>query len=221
MLRAFTFATVAFIWLSTQSATIGQLVRSAYQPGFVELSPGAIAADADVTWIATKPADLEFREYLTKSGKPVCVLHLQPGEYILVSDVIDWDARKRTRTTHVITVGDGPTPTPIPPKPIPDTLTGFAGEVQLLARTLTTPRDALIELGRNFESVASQIAGGGITSREAAEKKVAELNKQVTPRLTGVKPLADLIHKHLEQNARDLQGTLAAFRAIAEGLAAI
>lgn len=226
MMRAAREATAAAIFMLLICACAhGQVVRESYRPGFIELSAGDVADGVDITWEAKQPLDLDFREYLTKAGKPVCVLYLPPGEFILVCDVIDWDARKRTKTTHVITVV-GPTPPQPPqpgptPPPTPEPLSGFAGEVQRLARSLTTPREALLELGRNFDAVASQIAAGGIRQREEAERKVAALNKPLTPKLTGSTPLAKLLNDYLEKNARDLQSTLEAFREIAKGLAAI
>lgn len=88
-------------------------------PGLIELRIDELPAGADITWEARQPLSLPFRTY---ENGAVIVFHtadsgVKPGGQIVVtSDVIDWEGRKRDKTSYIITI-EGPTP---PPDPKPD-----------------------------------------------------------------------------------------------------
>lgn len=100
--------------------------------------PLEAAEGADISWDAVQPVTLDFR--ITPSG----VLYTHSvyavnGKIVVRSDVIDWEARKRDKTTWIVTVqGNVPTPpppvdpnVPTPPVdpnvPLPNTVPDFFG----------------------------------------------------------------------------------------------
>ena len=90
-------------------------------PGLRELRFPNVALDADVTWEAKKPLDLDWRSFELASGETSFLWCARAGEtYVVAIDVIDWEARKRTRKTWIVEVEGGPDPGPGPNPPGPD-----------------------------------------------------------------------------------------------------
>lgn len=220
------FARSLFVVLALlASGVYAQAVRGTYPPGFVELNPGEVAAGADVTWEARQPLDLDWREYITvDTGARVAVMYLKPGRYVMVADVIDWDARKRFKKTFIIDVEGTPEPVPpTPPAPVPDDLTSFEKTVRDVSRASLVDKALIHQLGDNFATVASMIAAGGIHTTEDAETKLKELNKPLRDGLANAQQLEDLLRQHLKVVApkgSDVKKTGAVFKSIAKGLKA-
>jgi hypothetical protein len=87
----------------------------------LDVEPGD---SVDIDWEARDPIRLPARSY---EGGRVFVFWSGDGDAVLwiVSDVIDWDARTRTKTRWLVTLGDGdgpddPDDPPDPPDPPPD-----------------------------------------------------------------------------------------------------
>jgi hypothetical protein len=150
-------------------------IRMTVKPGLIELRLNPVApVGADVSWDSRTPLALDYRTY--EMGN-VLVTYATSGQIVVISDVIDWEAKQRTKTTWIVEVeGFKPDPTPDPdptPLPIP---TGLAGEVYRLAKAINEPAKA-IKYADNFAAVSSMIGAGAIVTVEQARDKILELNK--------------------------------------------
>ena len=178
--------TAAAVIVLTLSA-LAQLVAGAepkrvtVAPGMIELRLEAVPDDSDISWEARSPLTLDYRVY--EKGTVFVTARATPGQFIVSSDVIEWDAKKRTKTTWIVTVGSPPDPGP-DPRPDPTIPQGFAGEVYRVARPINEPAKALA-YATNFETIASKIAAGGITSIQQAHDEITAIN---LPLATGSVP---------------------------------
>lgn len=131
----------------------------------------------DVSWEAREPLDLYFLTERTAGGK-ACVFFYVAGErVVIVSDVIDWDGRKRTKDTWIVTT-EGPAPPPPgpqPPTPQPDRYGLSAVAKAALAKV--TDRSLQAALAANFSSTASAVAAGGLRSVDDARKAIQVANR--------------------------------------------
>jgi len=141
----------------------------------------AVQSPADVTvdWEARDPLTLEWKSYKTIDGKSVVVFWMTGDQAVLVSDLIDWEHRKREKTTWIVTVGD------VPPDPNPPTPPGPQPEVFGL-ETLARESKALIRsdgqqfiptVAANFESTASAVAAGGLKTIQSAREAIQASNR--------------------------------------------
>lgn len=74
-----------------------------------------------VDWEVRDPEDLEFATFRTSDGMSTAVLCVcGTSRIIVVGDVIDWDARTRSKVKWIITPKNPPDPTPPEPDPGPD-----------------------------------------------------------------------------------------------------
>jgi len=202
------------------AAAAAQTTSLEVKPGLIEVSVPA-PKDANISWEARDPLDLQFLVFETSDHRSVCVLHLLRGRAVIISDVIDWDARTRTKESWIITVeGDAPDPDPDPePDPPGPDLEGFALEVYQQVQPLRKPADAK-RLADNFDAVVSQIAAGGVSSATEARDSVSEKNRALSlgPEW---KPFGQWLGREFNVRARTLPGTRQAFELTAQGLRAV
>ena len=167
------------------SLGLAETVEITRQPGFVELVAKDTPQGASITWEPRKPFTLPLLDRMNLDMDRVCILHLQPGEYVVLLDVIDWDNRKRIKTNYVITIeGDAPEPDPDPdpdPEPIPpapDDLTAFGKEIRQLAIASTIPAKTKL-LADPCEVVASATRAGRYRSAAESRSDLAKLTLKV------------------------------------------
>jgi len=135
--------------------------------------------DVTVDWEARDPLTLEWKSYKTIDGKSVVVFWMQGDQAVLISDLIDWEHRKREKTTWIVTVGD------VPPDPSPPTPPGPQPEVFGLetisreSRVLIRPegQQFLPAVAANFESTASAVAAGGLRTIQSAREAIQTSNR--------------------------------------------
>ena len=175
--------TCALVWiLALASAAMGQSKPVAIAPGLADISID-VPAGADVSWEARDPLTFAFKTYMTTDGKSVACFYLPRGQAVMVSDVIDWDNRSRTKTTWVITIdGDEPEPEPDPdpepdPEPDPD-LSPVGKTVFDIAATINDPHAAR-EIANNYEIVASKMAAVSTMTVPEAIADLTALNRKV------------------------------------------
>lgn len=127
----------------------------------------------------------------------------------------------QTNTKPVILrvqIGDvepGPKPEPRP-EPKPQPLTGFAGEVQTKCAGL--PLSDRLRLADNYDSVASQIAAGGIKTLEDANEKITSLNSVLKLDKAVWRSFGEWIGSQFEQRVNTLQAASQLMAETAEGL---
>jgi len=151
------------------------------RPGLVELRLRDVPPGSDVSWEARDPLTADFKCY---EGGTVLVTYLASGSAVFASDVIDWEHRRRDRTTWIVTVdGEAPSP-PKPPPPKPDPAKpdppGLAGEVARMARAIGQPEIA----GRYataFRTAIAEINGGGLRSPVEARDRITALCTGISP----------------------------------------
>ena len=170
-------------------------------PIVIEVQPGLVAVDTefdpapttppegyvspDISWSAADPITLRFktRTSLLEGWSSLFFVAEAGKKYVIDSDVIDWQNKKRTRKRWIIrTLGTPkppkPEPTPPGPGPSPDRPDGVAGLIFDEAKKVGRPQDAL-RLAENYETVSSSIAAGGIKTMEEAQKELFGLNKEL------------------------------------------
>ena len=158
-----------------------QALDTEFQPSPAEKPEGYV--DPDISWSAADPITLRFKTRTSlKEGWSSLFFVAEPGKtYVIDSDVIDWQNKKRTRKRWIIKVEGAPVPPkPVPPGPLPSPVRpeGVAGLVFDQAKTAQSPEDAK-RLAANYETVSSMIAAGGIHTMEEAAKELFSLNKEL------------------------------------------
>ncbi len=119
-------AVVAFLVIAAFASLLigGEPIRiTKPSPGIHTLRLTSTSATADITWEAVQPLTIEWLGPFDL-GTAIVVNFPKEGVYVLASDVIDWDARKRDKTQYIVTVGKAPDITPPSPDvvpPAPDT----------------------------------------------------------------------------------------------------
>lgn len=139
--------------------------------GLVELKlSDPIFSGADISWEAKQPATLLFKGPYDQ-GTVIVFNAPSAGQYVVVADVIDWEAKKRTKTTWVVTV-EGPLPPNPPQPPLPGPVvprpTGLAGEVYDKALPLNQPA-VCRQYSARLDSVISQIGAGALRDLAAIQ----------------------------------------------------
>jgi len=154
MIRAIALAAIlavqSFAWSEVKSITVAT--------GFVELEATG-GPSVDVLWEAKDPITLPYKIYMRPTdNRLVCVLYLtKVGQYVIQSDSIDWDQKRRWRDTYVVTCVNGPNPTPTPdPEPDEPDLPGIAGETQQQIRRSGIASALISKLAADFEDVGSK-----------------------------------------------------------------
>lgn len=160
------------VLLLAQLALAGDPQRVTRAPGLFELRLPTIPAGADVSWEAKKPLSLDFRQY--ESGAAF-VSYATSGELVIVSDVIDWEGRKRDKTTWIVTI-EGTPPKPVPPDPTPPLPQGLAGEVYKLAKPIQQA-DKCLAYANNYEVVSTEIAAGAVLTLQQVRSRIVALNQ--------------------------------------------
>ena len=110
--------------------------RISAKPGLIELRLSNAPDGADISWEARQPLTQEYRQY--EKGE-VLVTHATTGQLVFVSDVIDWENRKREKTTWIVDITSTP-PSPGPaPEPQPVPLTGLSADIWKLVQPIEDP----------------------------------------------------------------------------------
>ena len=168
----------ALVWLLLASAAVAQTQSVTVSPGLNDLSVTLPNAESDVTWEARDPFAFPFNVYATADGKSVACFYIASGSAVIVSDVIDWENRSRTKTSWVITVDGEPGPEPNPsPDPKPD-LTGVALDAYKLAKKINDPKAAKA-IATNYLAVAAAVAARSDMSVLVARDDLRTKNKSV------------------------------------------
>jgi hypothetical protein len=172
------YRTVPLLWLLLTCLPAGAAGTRevAVAPGLVVLRVEA-AAGADISWEARQPMTLPLQTF---EGATACVFceHTVGRQVVVVSDVIDWDARKRDKTTWIVTVGTGPTPVPppVPPQPEPADF----GFVEFASKHASLIQSAGIKhirtVAGNFSHAADAIREGKLLSLQSATDHASRLN---------------------------------------------
>lgn len=177
-------ALVMIVFLSLAFAVFvsaGEPRRLTANPGLIELRLASTPAECDITWESREPLTLDYRVY--ENGR-VFVTYAIEGTFVVSSDVIDWNAKTRDKTTWIVTIGKLPGPGPVPPvpPPTPDPVLppGIAIDVYRTAKDIGSPAEAKA-YANNFLAVAAEIGAGAIQSTAAAAKRIGELNAVVAP----------------------------------------
>ena len=77
-------------------------------PGMIVLSVERPGPDSDISWEVRDPIDLDYRLF---EGNTLFCTHGDPGDrFVVVSDVIDWESRKRDKRTRIVRVAGDPKP---------------------------------------------------------------------------------------------------------------
>jgi len=183
-------AILVFLLLVTAWSQSGhaQVVTTRHEPGFVELVAGDVPEGASITWEPRKPLDLPILDRMNLAGQRVAIMHLQPGKYNVLLDIIDWENRKRIKRVYALVV-EGELPGPIPPSPpnptppepdVPDNpFDGLLGDIHTEARNGPWKAAQVQGLADNYETVASAIEAGGIPSIRLAAQRLRELNSKL------------------------------------------
>lgn len=153
---------VLFFSLLLSATALGEQIAMTVPVGLVELRLPEVAPGADISWEAKQPLVLPFKG--PYDNGTVIVIHASaPGQYVVVGDVIDWEAKKRTKTQFVITAeGSSPNPPQPPlPGPVVPRPTGLAGEVYDQVIQFNQPQVCL-KYSARMESVISQIGAGAV-----------------------------------------------------------
>lgn len=155
----------------------------------------------------------------------VGVSDLPPSAYTITTR-----RAKAKPSTATVMIGGGvipaPVPAPVPPKPDPKptpptpapSLTGFALEVYNAAKNL--PAADCVKLADNYESVASQIAAGGIKSLPDAQKKLEAMNAALALDKPAWTPFAAWLGGQFAAKANTLPATAELMAETAKGLRA-
>lgn len=168
---------VSWVWLLLGLTTLAAAdTRTVEAPaGLIELRISA-PAGADISWEARQPLDLPLRVY--ESSQVVVFCQHTAGKVIIQSDVIDWDARQRSKTTWIVEI-EGGNPDPVPP-PTP-TPTRFGLEKVSKEAMASVPpgesRTLAGALADNFRGVAAACAAGGIQDVDSALAEIKRLNR--------------------------------------------
>lgn len=154
--------------------------------GMIELAVEATEG-SDIQWEARAPLTLGFKVY---EGGTIFVTHSSyaiGGQLVVVSDSIDWEARKRDKTTWIVRVqGIVPTPPPdpnippVPPDPnvpLPNTVPDYYGVGAIAYREalrVNKPAEAAA-ISEQFRTQYMALHQGQILPAQAA----AAINKYV------------------------------------------
>lgn len=186
----------------------GEPKRVSVGPGLIELRLSSIPDDGGVTWESREPITLDYRVY--ENGR-VFVTYATEGTIVVSSDVIDWTAKTRDKTTWIVTVQTGPGP--VPPTPDPDLPPGIATEVYRAAKAIGNATEART-YANNFRAVAAEIGAGAITTQQVAATRIGALNASVAPGNAAWKAIGQKVGEHLNS-----QTTLPAIKKTFEDVA--
>lgn len=177
-------------------AAAGETQRVLVRPGLVEIRlPDAVAQDADITWEAREPLTLDYRSY---EGGTVLVTYMTSGQAVLVSDVIDWQAKKRDRTTWILFVQAGPGPGPAPSPTVPP---GIAQDVLKAAQSIAQPQVSR-RFAEAFRTASSEIGAGRLRTLDEVKARILELCKGIAPGSAPWQAVGTLIGQHLTATAK-------------------
>lgn len=163
------------------SAACGDTRTVQAKPGLIELRIDA-PAGADVSWESRQPLDLVIRTY--EAGNVAIFCRHNAGRVVIVSDVIDWEARKRTKTTWLVDIdGESPSPpSPPDPEPPPPEPTRYGLDRVASEALLAVPagsRSIAPAVASNFTTASGMIRAGGLRTIDAALEHVREANRAV------------------------------------------
>lgn len=144
--------------------------RITAKPGLIELRLTSAPAGADISWESRQPLTAEYRQY---EGGTVLVSYATSGQLVFVSDVIDWEAKKREKTTWIVDISSTPGPV-IPPIPEPVPLTGLAAEIWKTVQPIGDPVKAS-KYASAYEVVVSEIGAGALTTMSQVNARCKEL----------------------------------------------
>ena len=203
-------ASALAVWLCLASCLQGEVKRVTGKPDRLY----EIQLEKRCAYIVQAPLGLDVRSYNLEDGKQVLVFHSGKHAQIALTTFSNGDVIPNV-TQYVITIKPKPPgPDPNPPDPVGPT--GFAKLVLTQARAVKMSTAWARKIAINFETVASTIAAGGITTREGANKKLYELN--------GLQPKAHeafftYLEKYLTNNKVTTAEQMAyTFNKIGEGL---
>ena len=194
------------ISLALPAMLLGQVERITFPRGLCELSVSA-PDGSDVSWEARQPASLDHRIYSLADGRNVVVFVLTK-ESVIVSDVIDWDARQRIKKTWIVSP-DNPGPGP---DPDPD-LEGFSAEVFRRKALIDDDPNALrlAEVFRDVASHANELGAVVVVDDLTAGIKLLGLPNEWQPFL-------DWLSAELTDRAQSRPEIVSVYAQIAEGL---
>lgn len=159
------------------------------------VTPAPLGGDVTVDWEAREPLDLRYFTYRTAEGKSVVVFYMPADRVVMLSDMIDWEAKdrdaRRQKITWIVTYdgltpvppGPGPTPPPTPPTPPPPApdefgLVSVAKEARSKIPAGELGLDLLPRVRANFLTTASVCAAGGISTLDGARDHIRQANME-------------------------------------------
>ncbi|HLO97467.1 MAG TPA: hypothetical protein VK171_02630, partial [Fimbriimonas sp.] len=177
--------------------------RLTAKPGLVELRLTNAPAGADISWEARQPLTAEYRQY---EGGTVLVTHATSGQLVFVSDVIDWEAKRREKTTWIVDISSTPPGPVVPPEPPPTPLTGLSAEIWKLVQPIGDPVKAN-KYANAYEVVVSEIGAGALQTMSQVNARCKELLQplQSNPRDARWQAVGQLIANQLQTAATPSQ----------------
>lgn len=177
--------------------------RITAKPGLIELRLTTAPAGADISWEARQPLTAEYRQY---EGGTVLVTHATTGQLVFVSDVIDWENKKREKTTWIVDITAVPPGPDVPPEPPPKPLAGLAAEVWKTVEFIRDPVKAE-KYAATYEVVVSEIGAGALTTMSQVNARCKELllPLQSNPRDPRWQAVGQLIANSLQASATTSQ----------------
>lgn len=169
------------ITLLLSATALGEQIVMTVPAGLVELRLPEVAAGADISWEAKQPLTLPYKGPYD-NGSVIVFNAATPGQYVVTADVIDWEAKKRTKTNYIVTVEGSPPNPPQPPLPGPvvPRPTGLAGEIYDQAIRLNQPQVCL-KYSARLDSVISQIGAGALRDINSTQAAVRSAMSGIAP----------------------------------------
>lgn len=204
------------------SMAFGEQIEMKVSPGLVELRLPTVAPGADISWEAKQPLTLPFKGPYD-NGSVIVLNAASAGQYVVSADIIDWEAKKRTKYQFIITAEGTPPNPPQPPLPGPvvPRPTGLAGEVYDQAIRLNQPQ-VCRAYSVKLEGVTSQIGAGALRDLAAIQTSLRSAMAGVAPGDPGWKQFGVWINglANSRPETNTVEGMKAFLTEVAKGLEA-
>jgi len=207
------FLAVAFFaGLFLAAVASAQTENVEIKPGLNQLSV-ALPAGSDITWECRQPLTTQHLVFTTTDGDSVCAFYLAAGNAVFVSDLIDWDERRREKKTWIVSVtGDNPSPDP--------ELDGIAGDVFAMAKSIGQPTISAA-FAANYFQLASLVRSGGVANLGSGRDWIHDANREIDGEIDPRwRQVGELVGQYLTEHAQALPALSEAAEEIAKGLEA-
>lgn len=179
---------------------------------------------ADVSWESREPEELEYSIHDVAGGKSLatfCMCGLP--RVVIVSDVIDWDARKRTKIKWVVTSNQPPKPDDPDDPDVPVPPTGFRALIRSALKSIGDP-PSKSKVAKAYSDVAEEanvrrdLWTPALMLDEAKNRTVSSLSPTELRTWGPFWPKMSEAIRSLGLEQNDTNGFIIAFRDIAAAL---